>query len=519
MSDSKLSIEVQLAWEVMTCRGMRSTYDSLDSPCQWFNEHYGPYPAYTLNQEPHTDIVADDGQVTLKAECKGMRFNVPEIIGGCRKAPIMSIGINPNLTSYQLSMKGATWCYPYFDDIEKYAHYFRYRTINQERFTPNFIKKYTAKDSQILAKKDGEVTDLEVKNDNISVQLKYNTGETDTIRVTRDYELFCSKYGKYSKFKEGDLIAGKLSLPDDKDAKDTEIVLEPVGYYKRFNMILQKFKDMAGGDLKNVQIGEDASQGDMVACASPGWNAYFPDNVLNGIVDECVRKRNMLGRQLVQSRPAVIVFSGNGAISMFDKVFGKNIEPELDAGANTFKLLKDCLSKPYWLRISDSNNNINFTSRLIFAPHFSYPDNYKSGCRLTAENWKKFKADFEADVKSIDEDENVKEVYGGGVNVTINPDADEWKSKLTPKAAKLLAKEYIDPVDTIARIMLQEYEAGRIKLDKNKEHLERTDGPCRFCSNELFEIEGGCKYGKREQHPDEIISSRVAANAAAEMLR
>lgn len=41
-----MPLEVQLAWKVMTCRGMRDTYDGDKSPSKWFNEHYGPYPSY-----------------------------------------------------------------------------------------------------------------------------------------------------------------------------------------------------------------------------------------------------------------------------------------------------------------------------------------------------------------------------------------------------------------------------------------------------------------------------------------
>ena len=34
-----------------------------------------------------------------------------------------------------------------------------------------------------------------------------------------------------------------------------------------------------------VCLGEDASMGDMVHCASPGWDAYFPDKTREGVVD------------------------------------------------------------------------------------------------------------------------------------------------------------------------------------------------------------------------------------------
>jgi hypothetical protein len=48
---------------------------------------------------------------------------------GCRKAPIMTIGINPNLTAFAPGRAGASWCYPDFSDASggdaatKYAYY------------------------------------------------------------------------------------------------------------------------------------------------------------------------------------------------------------------------------------------------------------------------------------------------------------------------------------------------------------------------------------------------------------
>jgi hypothetical protein len=57
-----------------------------------------------------------------------------------------------------------------------------------------------------------------------------------------------------------------------------------------------------------------------------------------------------------------------------------------------------------------------------------------------------------------------------------------------------LSRRYIDPIRTIAKIMLEEYEAQRLRLDKAGAHLVRSEGPCRFCQNDLFQIEKGCLY-------------------------
>ena len=67
-------------------------------------------------------------------------FPDPAILAGCRKAPIMTVGINPNLTAVAPGRQGAEWAYPSFigsdaDRLARYASDYRYRTVFQERLT------------------------------------------------------------------------------------------------------------------------------------------------------------------------------------------------------------------------------------------------------------------------------------------------------------------------------------------------------------------------------------------------
>lgn len=509
--DSQLSAEVQLAWKVMTCRGLRTTYDK-NSPCLWFNMHYGPYPAYTTDDLP-VDIVKEGKSRSIKGKCAGERYNVPELMSGCRKAPIMSIGINPNLTAYQISVNGTTWCYPYFDNIGKYAHYFRYRTVNQERFDVDFVKKYTVPGTEVKAAAQGHILNIARGTDNITINLKYGRSGVRTLRVPADYEVFYDAAEANRKFEKGDILAGRVELPADIAA---EVIQEPVGYYRQFKVILDRFKKLAGKPLQDsrFQIGEDACQADMVACASPGWNAYFPDNVRDDIVEECVKKRLYIAEQLIQTRPAVIIFAGNAALSMFLKVFDGKVSPQIDPFEDTLELLKKALKTPYWLTVA--KGNYAFRSRLIFSPHFSYGDNFLAGCRMTGEQWEEFRLRFPADELLVEDKK--KETFGG-ILLTLDPSQPPWKDKLSPGAKELLQTSYMDPVDLIARIMLQEYEAGRIKLDKKTRHLARTAGPCRFCSNELFRFDEGCPYGKPGVAVKPEDSAGKIARAAVSALR
>jgi len=473
---------------VMTCRGLRETYDK-DSPCRWFNRHYGPYPAYDMKRLP-INMVGEGEARSLKGKCVGQRYNVPELMSGCRKAPIMSIGINPNLTSYQTSVNGAAWCYPYFDNIEKYARYFRYRTINQERFSVNFVKKYVVPGTQVKAAAKGCITGISRGTDNIAINLQYIKSGGRTLRVPVNYSVFYDAGASSRSFEKDDVLAGVVELPSGVAA---EVIQEPVGYYKQFNVFLERFKKLAGKPLRNskFQIGEDACQADMVPCASPGWNAYFPDEVRNDIVAECVKGRLYVAEQLIQTRPAVIVFAGNAALNMFLRVFDGKVSPAIDPSADTLVLLKKALDTPYWLKIGKGKHA--FKSRLIFSPHFSYGDNFIAGCRMSDKQWEEFCARFPEDAKTVQP--RKKAVFGGSILI-LDPSKSPWVDSLSEMAKKSLSPFYTDPIGLIAGIILQEYEAGRIRLDERAGHLARTAGPCRFCGNELFRFKEGCPYGK-----------------------
>ena len=54
---------------------------------------------------------------------------MPEVLSGCRKAPILAVGINPNLPGWWPWTRSSL--NPLFDDYRQYAHYFRYRAIDK----------------------------------------------------------------------------------------------------------------------------------------------------------------------------------------------------------------------------------------------------------------------------------------------------------------------------------------------------------------------------------------------------
>lgn len=197
--------------------------------------------------------------------------------------------------------------------------------------------------------------------------MKYEDSETEIVRIPGDRALMFDAHDAYgggaslNVFKKGDIIAGQPALPEN---VTTEVCRDPVGYYMRFQEIVETFKAKGDEALRKseVRLGEDASMGDMVCCASPGWDAYFPDATREGII--------------------------------------------------------------------------------------------------------------------------------------INPDEESYSTLLSPRSKSFLSGRYIAPIDTIAKVMLQEYEEKQLQLDNAGAYMARTDGPCRFCKNELFQIGQDCLYNK-----------------------
>src|SRR5262245_54952688 len=124
-------LEVKLAFQVKQCRTCQFFWPPKQQP-----PTYGPYPTYDFEQNypaqtaPPAKSAFSYPWVHGATNLQG--FPEPEVIDGCRKAPIMTIGINPNLTAALPETTGAAWAYPRFSDtahsngLTKYAWYYRY---------------------------------------------------------------------------------------------------------------------------------------------------------------------------------------------------------------------------------------------------------------------------------------------------------------------------------------------------------------------------------------------------------
>lgn len=514
-SISSVPLEVELVSGTKNC-----------DTCKWFwgdDKPYGPYPSYDFPKK-YPEEVLDEYDVKNKKQIKwmngktkGLKFVEPAIMSGCRKAPIMTIGINPNLTAFRPGPRNDTWAYPVFSDDASYAYYFRHRTIYQESLPGDFLKKHLSKKEKdrIRAKKSGRLTYSNRSNTSrwMMLTMEYNdkTKETREITWKQDEDYFVSFDTRYnSKFKKGDIIAAKLILGKN---LETEVYHNITGYYERFTYVLDRFKKMlekdAGNktkqDIKKIKftIAEDVAQHDMIQCASPGWGDIY-DIPKHRIEQNCLRDNNWVVQQVVQSQPKVIVLVGGSSMGMFLKIFG----PFTNLETNTkdyFQLIKRTCEQKIYLKIKFGN--FSFRSRLICSPHFSYQDNFKKQFRFLAEEWESFQRKFPTDVKKLGKNKNLtmpdpknhkdKVIFMKGKN----PDVKEIVKNLYPDARDQLMGHYYDAFELMSKALKQEYDEKRLEIDFETGHLKRSDGPCHFCDNSLWKFPEGCEYGKPEEKP------------------
>ncbi len=313
---SQLPLEVELALELMPCLAMRKTYDSAaaEHPCGYFGE-WGHYHSYDYG----SDGPPAQPTIALPAAYAGKRHVVPEMLSGCRKAPILCVGINPNLPGWTANTRNAI--HPYFDDVLQYAHYFRYRTRDKLRIPEALYEKLL-----------GSAED----------------GPDATRPLTA----------------EGEQI---------------DVELSPVLMYRQYQRLLDDLAQRRQWREHRMSVGEDIAYANMVGCPSARWvttrpNADDPDMPVmgaaraKGIVGECFYKRRYFLRQLFQSLPAVIlVFSQTTArefISALRTRFSMG-DPSPDES------LAQLFAREIRLRYGQLRDGTVLDARVLFMPHAS----------------------------------------------------------------------------------------------------------------------------------------------------
>lgn len=310
---SLLPTEVELALEVMPCQADRRVYEPADHPhpCTYFAQ-WGVYHSYGYEAAgpPHTPGIQQT------AVYRGKTALVPEILSGCRKAPLMAVGINPNLPGYWPATHNSV--NPDFENFLQYVHYFRYRSIQKLEIPQASYKKLLGN------REDGPQVTTPLTNIGAEIPTQ--------------------------------LIAMSM--------------------YEAYQGLLDDMAKQLGWGAHKLTVGEDLSYGNMVACPSAKWLTrkdpkdpampVMSNAVMEGIVNECFQSRQYFLRQLFQSLPVVLLVFSDATATAFIAAMEKNFvgkAPDPTAPIPTL------LSQRFMLRYGQAADGEDLQARVIFTPH------------------------------------------------------------------------------------------------------------------------------------------------------
>ena len=317
MDSSRLPIEVELVFEVMPCNALRTAQDAgPPHPCTYFRSS-GRYHSYDYQLEGPPP----SPKIEQPIDYLGRATLVPEILTGCRKAPVLAVGINPNLPGWWPARH--RWLNPVFDDYRQYAHYFRYRAKDKIELTPEDDRAYG------------------------------RLGTSDPFSPV------------------------ELNVPVDATGqREIHGRLQSQSMYLAYQGLLDDLSKRMGWPESTLEVGEDLAYGNMVACPSARWTtvadpkdpALPPMTVAgrDGIVTECFHKRRYFLRQLFQSLPPVIIILSQATANAFNA----ELESRFIAGApKADEPLEQLGAREVRLLYGDLPDGSSLEARVIYSPH------------------------------------------------------------------------------------------------------------------------------------------------------
>lgn len=529
------ALEIDLVLNVRPC-GTCGFFWPSDAP-----QTYGPYSSFDFagNTPQGADPQGQTSFVWLQGVTRPPSFPDAEVMDGCRKAPIMTIGINPNLTAFAPGTLGASWSYPSFssdngtDSWTKYAYYYRYRSLYQEHFSLAFVKQYLLPDGQIAAAKPGLMLSVPRANSapSYDIRVQYDGDATPTaihLPSAPGQAPYVVPVDSGKRFQAGDLLAARLSVPS---GKNVDVYAQAVTYYLQMVPVLAKFQTFLksqGHADASLHVGEDVGQLDMVACASPHWGPDWLGGTtqsVNTVVSNCVHKNAWAMKQLVQSRPAVLFLVGQASWNMFRNSFGKLLQSQVP-------LPSVPVDGPYTLLRLTADNDCRFTfstqidglayslsTRVVITPHFSYNENFLPQFRMSPEAFDALQQANTEAAAFLQHDPRIQfqNQPGSYVVAAIQSDVAGVLAELQqkyPASWTSLQRVFYDPHEIMAGVLRGlyphhlSYAAGQ-----NGGFLARADGPCQFCDNDKWKFPLGCPYGKplEPKYPIGFLEKVVAA--------
>ena len=537
-------LEVKLAFQVRSC-----------GTCTFFwpedkQQPYGPYTAFDFDINVPYASTAGAG-TWVAGRTRAPAFPNGEVIDGCRKAPIMTIGINPNLTAFALNQTGAAWCYPNFSSDNdtnawaKYAWYYRYRSVYQERLSLDFIRRFVLPDGQIMAPRNGRIVAAVRPDDSPTwkFSVRYDGDAADTVITAPGqlgdfpYVLLFNSYPPGNVFAAGQLLAGRLAVPE---GIQVEIEQQEQGYYTQFAPTLRRFEDTlrtSGHPSAHLQIGEDVCQLDMVACASPHWNADFlggSSESIATIVDNCLSHNAWALKQMVQTRPAILYIVSKSSWEMFRQSFGAHVTRDKPLSEhpvdNDFTLLRETTDPdhPCYIDFDVTIDGQRYTNRtrLVITPHFSYSSNFLKQFRVPQAEWKLLQQTCANCLLALTAEQGFtiempEEKYAYKyVVVQLGAEPVQaaaslaWLQHTFPAAYQALIPYLYDPHTLMGSVLDQLYAQGKLNWHAKSDgtgYLARTEGSCQFCVNQHWQFPNECRYDKpKEPAPAPGFLEKVA---------
>lgn len=540
-------LEIELVYNVRPC-GTCSFFWPQDSATQ----PYGPYSSYDFSSQ----FPGENGPngsassfVWIQGITRPPSFPAAEIMDGCRKAPIMTIGINPNLTAFGPGQTGASWCYPSFsgadgtDPSAKYAYYYRYRSIYQEHFNLAFSEKYLLPVGQIKAEKAGVMQSCVRASDapDYNIEVKYD-GDSSVTAIHLPGQLRQAPYfvlfNSGDRFAQGDLLASMINVPA---GQKVDVYDQPIGYYTQMLPVLSEFEAFLQGEGHagaQLKVGEDVAQIDMVACASPHWGPQWlggTSQSVNNVVKNCVQKNAWALKQLLHTQPAVLFLVGQSSWSMFLQSFGHLVKasppiPKIPADG-PYTLLRQTTTNDCRIEFSTTIGGVAYSisTRLVITPHFSYDENFLPQFRFSPDAYEQFSASFADAAHFLQTDSRIQfhNASGSYISAGIATDTAAVLQELKVNYAdadSALQSYFYDPHAEMSSVLAQLFTAGHISWSEGSEandsgYLSRTNGPCQFCDNTHWQFPEGCPYGKpaEKQYPIgllEKVAQEIIAGAS-----
>jgi hypothetical protein len=521
-------IEIDLVYNVRSCGTCSFFWPSDGTP-----QPYGPYPSFdpSLGQAQGSPSDAlEESFPWISATTGRPAFPDPEIMDGCRKAPIMTVGINPNLTAFAPGSAGASWAYPAFtsvghDEWADYAYYYRYRSVYQERFDLEFVKQFLVPEGRVVAPRDGVVTGAIRTSSSPSFDLtvRYQGDPVDSLIPLRAelgeprWVVLFDTHPPNNVFHAGDVVAARLDVPA---GEVTEVFREEVGYYEQFVPTLRLFEDYLrskGYDGRALAMGEDVGQLDMVACASPHWTPDFlggtPESE-QAIIHNCVDSNSWVVKQLVHTQPGVLFLVGEASWDMFNQALGHAItrDPALPQepadGAFTLLAATTDSTHPAVLSFSSTvdGTEVSMRTRVVVTPHFSYSTNFLPQFRLSPDLWTNLQASTPDVSHLMLTDPRLTAIAPAEPTdyavflVNDTSVLDDLPRAFPDQWGTLLRGVFYDPHAQMSQVLIDMFDSGDLSYAPIKPGggnvLTRGEGPCSFCVNSRWQFPLGCPYDK-----------------------